>query len=121
LAQVGFSLLLASEVTPNTTLEKADRPAHRVIPKSRFAKLDTNRNVIQGLMRSNKIDGQGLTNSSPIDQSLRGSLSEKSGGRLDALGSPWARYASRRHLERVGILCICCFGCHEGRSQTEMF
>jgi hypothetical protein len=27
---------------PNAMLEKAHRPAHRVIPKSRFAKLDTN-------------------------------------------------------------------------------
>jgi hypothetical protein len=31
-------------------LEKADRPAHRVIPKSRFAKLDTIDEVIQRLI-----------------------------------------------------------------------
>ena len=34
--RAGFSPLLASEVAPNTMLEKADRPAHRVISKSRF-------------------------------------------------------------------------------------
>jgi hypothetical protein len=31
-------------------LEKADRPAHRVIPKSRFTKLDTIDEVIQRLI-----------------------------------------------------------------------
>jgi len=31
-------------------LEKAHRPAHRVIPKSRFAKLDTIDEVIQRLV-----------------------------------------------------------------------
>ena len=48
--RAGFSPLLASEVAPNTMLEKADRPAHRVIPKSRFAKLDTIDDVIQRLI-----------------------------------------------------------------------
>jgi hypothetical protein len=58
--RAGFSPLLASEVAPNTMLEKADRPAHRVISKSRFAKLDTNHDVIQRLMRSNEICGAGV-------------------------------------------------------------
>lgn len=31
----------------------------------------------------------------------------KSGSRLNAQGSPCVRYASRRHLDRVGILYIC--------------
>ena len=31
-------------------LEKADRPAHRVVPKSRFAKLETIEAVIQKLI-----------------------------------------------------------------------
>jgi hypothetical protein len=34
----------------NAKLEKADRPAHRVIPKSRFTKLDTIDDVIQRLI-----------------------------------------------------------------------
>jgi hypothetical protein len=34
----------------NATLEKADRPAHRVIPKSRFAKLEAIKDVIQKLI-----------------------------------------------------------------------
>jgi hypothetical protein len=72
-------------------------------------------------MWSNEIKGQRLTNAPLIDQNLRGPLSEKAGNRLNALGSPWVRYASRRLFERVGILCICCFGSHEGRPQTEMF
>jgi hypothetical protein len=32
---------IAKHTKPNAMLEKADRPAHRVIPKSRFAKLET--------------------------------------------------------------------------------
>jgi hypothetical protein len=35
---------------PNAMLEKAHRPAHRVIPQSRFAKLDTIDEVIQRLV-----------------------------------------------------------------------
>jgi hypothetical protein len=31
-------------------LEKADRPAHRVIPKNRFARLETIEDVIQKLL-----------------------------------------------------------------------
>jgi hypothetical protein len=34
----------------NALLEKADRPAHRVVPKSRFAKLETIEAVIQKLI-----------------------------------------------------------------------
>ena len=48
--RAGFFLLLASEVAPNTILEKADRPAHREVPKSRFAELDTIDDVIQRLV-----------------------------------------------------------------------
>ena len=50
---------------------------------------------------------QGAHELVPIRSGPRGSLSEKSGGRLNAEGSPWVRYASRRHLGSVGILCIC--------------
>jgi hypothetical protein len=32
---------IAKHTKPNAMLEKADRPAHRVIPKNRFAKLET--------------------------------------------------------------------------------
>jgi len=32
---------IAKHTKPNAMLEKAGRPAHRVIPKSRFAKLET--------------------------------------------------------------------------------
>ena len=41
---------VAKHTKPNAMLEKADRPAHRVIPKSRFAKLDTIDDVIQRLI-----------------------------------------------------------------------
>jgi hypothetical protein len=41
---------IARHTKPNAMLEKADRPAHRVIPKSRFAKLDTIDDVIQRLI-----------------------------------------------------------------------
>jgi hypothetical protein len=41
---------VARHTKPNAMLEKADRPAHRVIPKSRFAKLDTIDDVIQRLI-----------------------------------------------------------------------
>jgi hypothetical protein len=41
---------VARHTKPNAMLEKADRPAHRVIPKSRFAKLDTIDEVIQRLI-----------------------------------------------------------------------
>jgi hypothetical protein len=41
---------IARHTKPNAMLEKADRPAHRVIPKSRFAKLDTIDEVIQRLI-----------------------------------------------------------------------
>ena len=39
-----------SHTKPNAMLEKADRPAHRVIPKSRFAKLETIDAVIEKLI-----------------------------------------------------------------------
>lgn len=38
---------------------------------------------------------------------LKGGLAEKSGSRLNGQGRPCVRYASRRHLDRVGILYIC--------------
>jgi hypothetical protein len=41
---------IAKHTKPNALLEKADRPAHRVVPKSRFAKLETIEAVIQKLM-----------------------------------------------------------------------
>jgi hypothetical protein len=41
---------IARHTKPNAMLEKADRPAHRVIPKSRFTKLDTIDEVIQRLI-----------------------------------------------------------------------
>jgi hypothetical protein len=41
---------IAKHTKPNAMLEKADRPAHRVIPKSRFAKLETIEDVIQKLI-----------------------------------------------------------------------
>ena len=41
---------IAKHTKPNAMLEKADRPAHRVIPKSRFAKLDTIDDVIRKLI-----------------------------------------------------------------------
>jgi hypothetical protein len=41
---------IARHTKPNARLEKADRPAHRVIPKSRFAKLETIDAVIQKLI-----------------------------------------------------------------------
>ena len=41
---------MARHTKPNAKLEKADRPAHRVIPKSRFATLDTIEVVIQKLI-----------------------------------------------------------------------
>jgi hypothetical protein len=41
---------VAKHTKPNAMLEKANRPAPRVIPKSRFAKLDTIDEVIQRLI-----------------------------------------------------------------------
>jgi hypothetical protein len=41
---------IARHTKPNAMLEKAEKPAHRVIPKSRFAKLDTIDDVIQKLI-----------------------------------------------------------------------
>ena len=41
---------IAKDTKPNAMLGKADRPAHRVIPKSRFAKLETIDAVIQKLI-----------------------------------------------------------------------
>jgi len=41
---------IAKHTKPNALLEKADRPAHRVVPKSRFAKLETIEAVIQKLI-----------------------------------------------------------------------
>jgi hypothetical protein len=41
---------VARHTKPNAMREKADRPAHRVIPKSRFAKLVTIDDVIQRLI-----------------------------------------------------------------------
>ena len=41
---------VAKHTKPNAMFEKADRPAHRLIPKSRFAKLDTIDDVIQRLI-----------------------------------------------------------------------
>jgi len=41
---------IARHTKPNAMLEKADRPAHRVVPKSRFAKLETIDDVIQKLI-----------------------------------------------------------------------
>ena len=41
---------IAKHTKPNAMLEKAGRPAHRVIPKSRFAKLETIDAVIQKLI-----------------------------------------------------------------------
>jgi hypothetical protein len=40
---------IANHTKPNAIREKADRPAHRVIPKIRFAKLGTIDDVIQSL------------------------------------------------------------------------
>jgi len=41
---------IARRTRPNAKLEKADRLAHRVIPKSRFSTLDTIEEVIQKLI-----------------------------------------------------------------------
>jgi hypothetical protein len=41
---------IAKHTKPNTMLKKADRPAHRVIAKSRFARLETIEDVIQKLV-----------------------------------------------------------------------
>ena len=41
---------IAKHTKPNAMLEKADRPAHRVIPKSRFERLNTIDEVIQRLI-----------------------------------------------------------------------
>jgi hypothetical protein len=41
---------IARHTKPNAKLEKADRPAHRVIPKGRFAKLETIDAVIEKLI-----------------------------------------------------------------------
>ena len=41
---------VARHTKPNALLEKADRPAHRVVPKSRFAKLESIEAVIQKLI-----------------------------------------------------------------------
>jgi hypothetical protein len=41
---------IARHTKPNSMLEKADRPAHRVIAKNRFAKLETIDDVIQKLI-----------------------------------------------------------------------
>jgi hypothetical protein len=41
---------IARHTKPNARLKKADRPAHRVIPKSRFETLDTIEEVIQKLI-----------------------------------------------------------------------
>src|SRR5713101_6924557 len=41
---------IAKHTKPNALLEKADRPAHRVVPKSRFTKLETIEAVIQKLI-----------------------------------------------------------------------
>jgi hypothetical protein len=40
---------IAIHTKPNALLEKAERPAHRIIPKSHFAKLETIEDVIQKL------------------------------------------------------------------------
>jgi hypothetical protein len=45
-----FGEKIARHTKPNANREKADRPAHRVIPKSRFASLDTIEDVIQKLI-----------------------------------------------------------------------
>jgi hypothetical protein len=45
-----FGDRIAKHTKPNAMLEKADRPAHRVIPKRRFAKLETIEDVIQKLI-----------------------------------------------------------------------
>jgi hypothetical protein len=41
-------------------LKKADRPAHRVVAKSRFTTLGTIDDVIEKLIGSNATDGGGL-------------------------------------------------------------
>jgi hypothetical protein len=41
---------IAKHTKPNAKLEKADRPAHRVIAKNRFATLDTIDDVIAKLI-----------------------------------------------------------------------
>jgi hypothetical protein len=41
---------IARHTKPNSKLEKADRPAHRVIAKSRFAKFATINDVIERLI-----------------------------------------------------------------------
>jgi hypothetical protein len=41
---------IARHTKPNAMLKKADRPAHRVIPKSRFAPLETIDQVIQRMV-----------------------------------------------------------------------
>jgi hypothetical protein len=41
---------VAKHTKPNAMLKKADRPAHRVVAKSRFAKLETIDQVIQKLV-----------------------------------------------------------------------
>ena len=41
---------IAKHTKPNAKLEKADRPAHRVIAKNRFATLDTIDDVIARLI-----------------------------------------------------------------------
>ena len=45
-----FGEKIARHTKLNAKLEKADRPAHRVIPKSRFARLETIEDVIQRLI-----------------------------------------------------------------------
>jgi len=42
--------MVARHTKPNAMLKKADRPAHRVVAKSRFAKLETIDHVIQKLV-----------------------------------------------------------------------
>jgi hypothetical protein len=41
---------VAKHTKPNSEQKKVDRPAHRIISKSRFAKLETIEDVIQKLM-----------------------------------------------------------------------
>jgi hypothetical protein len=45
-----FGEKIATHTKPNSKLEKADRPAHRVIAKNRFATLDTIDHVIRKLI-----------------------------------------------------------------------
>ena len=46
----GLGEKIARHTKPNAMLKKADRPAHRVIAKTRFASLDTIDEVIQNLV-----------------------------------------------------------------------